>query len=171
MAYIEYSGRVQLRDEHQLLTTKLVAIRIDDAIVTTEAARLAAAMSALNDFVAALDDIVDPIIVTTTLTIPIVVAGIKSSAGDQSVAEGANLVLSTVDDDGVHERPYWLPGAVAGVFLANFATVDTADTDLNTWVSTFNAASGVEIVISDGEVVQAVTGGRYASRKRESNLG
>ena len=159
-----------MRDEHQLITSKDVVIRIDDAIVTTESAQLAAAMTALNDFVAALDDIVDPLIVGVTLTVPIIVAGIKSVAGDQGSAEGANLNLTTVDENtDSHVRPYWLPGATAGIFQANFKNVDTADTDLNTWLATFNSAAGVEITISDGEVVDGINGGLYATRKRNSS--
>lgn len=164
-----YEGRVQLTDEHGLKASKVVTIHVNDLVYTTPAAQQAAALIVLQSFVSALDDIVDALITNVTMVIPAAPGGLKSVFGDQGVGEGANLILSTIDNlGGVQERPYWLPSAKAGVFLANFRTVDTADADLNTWVTSFTEDSDALIVISDGEEVQAVTGGSYATRKRNS---
>lgn len=170
MAFLNYEGRVQIQDEHGLKSTKVVTIRIDDAVKTTEAAQLAAAMAAMEGFAAGLDDAIDPVIVSTSLTVPMFPAGLKSSPGDQGAAEGANLSLATVDvDTNAHSRPYWLPGAKAGVFAANFRTVDTSDAELLAFLDSFNPEAGVEITISDGEVVTGINSGVYATRQRNAS--
>lgn len=168
MANVEFIGKVRLQDAHQLRSTKTVRIFIDDTIHVTPTAQRDQALAMMTAFVEEMDDIIDPVVVETTLTMPVVPAGLKSSPGDQGVAEGANLLLATTDGLGnAVNRPYWLPGAAASIFLANFRTINTAVQALIEWVASFNDAGG-EIVISDGEVVTGITSGQYATRQRNT---
>lgn len=170
MAYEYHTGRVQLTDEHGLKTTKVLQIRIDDTIVTNALDRISKAIDAVSGWVDALDTIVDAVVTAVTLTHNITVASLDNSPGDQGVAEGANLVLSTVNPDGdVNLRPFWLPSAAAAIFNANFRTIATGDADLANFIDSFNPESGVKITISDGEEVQTVESGLYATRRRNSN--
>jgi hypothetical protein len=171
MAYVYFPARIALLDEHGLTGAKEVTIRVDDAVQATAALQQAAAIEQLDDFVAALDDVTDAQITGVTMTLPVNVVGLKSAPGEQGLAEGANLTMTTEDLEAVeHERPYWLPGAKEGVFLANFRTIDTGDTDLLAWVATFNdAPNGVAITISDKEQVLSIVEGSYATRRRNSS--
>lgn len=164
-----FTGRVLLRDAHGLGTTKTVKIDVDEVIHVTPTEQIVAAKGRLEAFVNALDAIVDAVIETVALTVDSHPGGLKTVPGDQSVSEGANLVIATVDNDANPQlRPYWLPSALADIFNPNFRTINTAAQDLVDWLATFNAA-GVDITISDGETVESVESGVYASRRRTAD--
>jgi hypothetical protein len=159
-------GRVLLRDAHGLGSSKNLVIEVDDVAFPTAATQFQAANVRLGFWVQALDAIIDCVIEKVTLTSLLDVAGLKTVPGDQGTAEGANLVLATIDNNGdPQERPYWLPGASAGIFNPNFRTVDAGDQDLIDWVDLFPGAD-IDVVISDGEVVTGIVGGVYATRRR-----
>lgn len=161
-----FTGTVKLRDAHGLGTTKNVVMDVDESVHITTIAQITAARSSLQAFVDNLDVIIDAVIESASLNVPADVSGGKSVPGDQGVAEGANLALETLDNDGAPQvRPYWLPSADAGIFNANFRTVDTADGDLLAWLNTFNT-NDVMITISDGEEVTGIDSGVYATRRR-----
>lgn len=174
MAFVYFDARVNLVDEHGLTGAKELVIRVDDTVQATLALQQAAAQLALYNWIEEFDSVTDAEITSATMTIPLDLAGqlpgLKSTPGEQGIAEGANLVFSTEDLDAeTHERPYWLPAAKEGVFLANFRTIDTGDTDLLAWVADFNnAGNGTAITISDKEQVLSIVEGSYATRRRNS---
>jgi hypothetical protein len=158
--------RLLLRDAHGLSTTKNVNIEVDELSYITPETQYGAALAATVNFTQALDDIIDCVIEKVVLNALAAVTGLKTVAGDQGAAEGANLQLATLDNDGDPQiRPYWLPGAKAAVFNANFRTIDTGDADLLTWLSHFDEFD-VKITISDGETVTGIDSGVYATRRR-----
>lgn len=171
MAFVYFPCRIGLEDEHGMTGAKEVVVRVDADVQVTPDEQREAALTHLEEFVVAFDDVTDCEIVSVTMTIPLDISGIKGAPGEQGVAQGANLVLSTEDLEAEqHERPYWLPGAKEGVFLSNFRTVDTGDTELLAWIASFNDnATGCAICISDKEQVLSVVRGRYATRQRDSS--
>jgi hypothetical protein len=163
-----FTGRLQLTDEHGLTTTKEVSMVVDEGVHITTIAQITAANDAMAAFLTELDDIVDGVITSATLSIPVTGTALKTVAGEQGVAEGANLKLETLDNDSVAQiRPYWLPSAAQGIFNANFRTVDTGDADLLAWLGTFDA-NDVLITVSDGEAVTGIDSGTYATRRRSA---
>jgi len=170
MAQVIFTAQVNLQDEHSLTGSKTLKVYVDDAVYTTPETRFGIAHDAIEAFVAALDDIIDPVITGVTITSPVTVGGLKSVAGDQGVAEGAQLTLETEDTLAVaQERPYFLPGANASTFLANFRQVDIGDANLLSWIATFVLNAACRILISDGEEVTGIASGRYATKRRDSN--
>ena len=168
MAFIEYKGRINLEDEHGLSGFKEVAMLIDTTASPTPGDQIVSAYDLISVFAEALDDVTDCKITSITMTVPVVVAGLKGSAGEQGVAEGADLTLTTtrLSDDTDHERVYWLPGAKEGVFLPDFRRVDTADTQLLTFIAEFSNSAPHLVSISDQEQVLSITSGIYATRQR-----
>lgn len=159
-----FQGRVQLQDEHGLTATKLVQMNVDSAVHITTIAQITAALNALNDFVTLLDGVIDAVILSATLSVP-VTAGGKANPGDQGVAEGATLQLTTLKDGVEYVRPYWLPSAKAGIFNSNFRTIDTGDAELLAFLGAFDN-NDVLIEISDGEEVTGIDSGHYSTRRR-----
>jgi hypothetical protein len=141
-------------------------MEVDEVAYPTPTLQFGAALASTISFAQALDDIIDCVIEKVTLSAILSLIGVKAVAGDQGAAEGANLQLATLDNNGDPQvRPYWLPGANAGIFNANFRTVDTGDANLLTWLATF-AANDVVVTISDGEEVTGIDSGVYATRRR-----
>lgn len=173
MANVYFSARVNMEDEHGLKGSKQLEIAVDDTIQNTFALQQAAAQLLLVQWAEAFDNVIDAKITSVTMTSDLTAAtvGLKASPGEQGIGEGANLVFTTEDLEAVeHERPYWLPSAKEGVFLSNFRTIDTGDTELLAWVALFNdVAEGVKITISDKEQVLSIVEGSYQTRKRDSN--
>jgi hypothetical protein len=172
MAWVYFRGRISYHDARGNKGSKEVEMRVDDVTFGTPEEQYAEAANQLGIHAAALDNVIDPMIDEITLTslIPHTGLSLKTSPGVREVSSGAQLQLSTEDFEGqLHERPYFLPGAKDGIFLANLETVDTGDTDLLAFVATFNAADTIEITVSDKEEVLSVVSGYWASKRRSSN--
>lgn len=164
-----FTGRLTLEDEHGLTSTKEVVMDVDETVHITDTAQITAANDALAAFVTELDEIVDAVITSATLSIPVTGTALKTVPGEQGVAEGATLRLETLDSGAVaRTRPYWLPSASQGIFNTNFRTVDTGDADLLAWLGTFDA-NDVLITISDGEEVTGIESGHYSTKRRSVN--
>lgn len=171
MGWTYYVGRVNLKDIHQGKGSKEVVIRVDDVEYPDMDAQLPVVTAALQEWAEQFDDIIDPLIVGATLTVPIKLLSLKGTAGPNGVSVGANLKLATLHEDAHEfERPYFLPGATAGVFLANNRDIDTTDTALLEWIAAFNQdTSQVQVTISDEEQVLSIVDGRYGTKAKNSN--
>lgn len=169
---ITYTGRLRIRDEHGLYTTKEVKVGVNEATYTTPEAQYGAAVDMLADFATAFDNIIDGVITDLKVTGDILAeaTGLKTVAGDQGVAEGANLSMWV---DAEKTIPYFVPSAKQGIFLADFRTVDTADAELAAFMSLISGnTSDNQFEFSDGELVNDTLGasglksGYYGTRAR-----
>lgn len=178
MALVYFTGRVGMVDEHGLTGSKEVVVQMDDTDAATDtlAEQIATAQQALVEWVEAFDNVIDAMITSVDLTIPLIseAAGLKVTPGEQGLAEGANLKLTPLVVDPFRPNrvlPYFLPSATEGVFLPNFRDVDTADGALLFWIAKFNPspAPPATIVISDREAIASIQSGRYATRRRSAD--
>lgn len=175
MAYAgPYIGKVTLQDNHGLKATKQFEIWVDDVAFATAAARLNEAADEVGRLATDLDNVVDGQVIAATITVDITdyATGLKATPGEQGVAEGA-IVRVYKEDGTLH--PYWIPSAKAGIFLADFATVDTADTELNNFMIELGQnGDSVVVMFSDGETLDLAAGangmrdGYYATKPRNT---
>jgi hypothetical protein len=134
----------------------------------TAIAQRAAALTLLEALAAAWDNVIDAQVESVKINYDVTaeVSGLKSSPGDQSVAEGATVRLTKI---GGKLHPYWIPSAKAGVFLSDFATIDTSDSELVTLFGLFDPDNGEFVSVSDNEFLTGpvpVYDGWYAARQR-----
>jgi hypothetical protein len=168
-------GRIVLQDEHGLKATKTVDLWVDDALAITPEARMDIARLKLIQVAGHLDNIVDAMVVAVNFSLDIIgsVLALKGAPGEQGIAEGAIVKVYKENKDTLH--PYWIPSAVAGIFLSDFATVDVSDADLQTYFEEFNQDAGVEVRFSDGEKldesrgVNGLLSGYYSTRQRSAD--
>jgi hypothetical protein len=176
MAYVfTLTGRVNLADEHGLTASKSFDIWVDDALALTPEARIDIARLKLLQLAGHLDNITDAVVTSVIMSVDVIgsVLNLKATPGEQGVAEGAIVRIYKENKNTLH--PYWIPGAVEGVFLSDFATVDVNDADLQTYFEEFNQDVGVEVRFSDGERLDEARGvdglldGYYATKQRSAD--
>lgn len=158
MAWVGYKGRVRIRDEHGLYSTKEVMIEVNDVTYASPAGQYGAAATKLIEYAEALDNVIDGVITDIGMSGDLLgeATGLKTTPGEQGVAEQALLSLWI---DAEKTVPYPLPSAKEGIYLADFLTVDTGDAELLSFVGALtNNSADERITVSDGELVNATLG-------------